>query len=142
RVGSGIPLARRRRGPPARPRPQFLLPPASPGKKAMTLHALRDRPSSELARALAEFDSRFSYPLGPGRSFRISHGEDYPRFFRAMGEAACFVAERQGEVLGTIGCALRRVLSPDGRERDAVYVGDLKVAPPARGGRVLVRLAQ
>ena len=46
--------------------------------------------------ALARFEEQFTYPLGPGRTLRISHGDDYPRFFRAIGDAACFVAERSG----------------------------------------------
>jgi hypothetical protein len=91
---------------------------------------------------LAQFEAQFTYPLGPERFFRISHGDDYPRFFRAMGEAACFVALRQGDVLGTLGASLRRLLAPSGRERDAVYLGDLKIGPAARGGRSLVRLIQ
>jgi hypothetical protein len=107
----------------------------------MNLHRLCGPPSTELAQALARFESQFTYPLGPDRFFRISHGDDYPRFFRAMGEAACFAAERQGSVLGTLGAALRRLLLPDGQERDAVYVADLKISPAARGGKTLVRLA-
>jgi hypothetical protein len=107
----------------------------------MNVHALCAAPPDELARSLTRFEAQFTYPLGPGRSFRIAHGEDYPRFFRAMGEAACFVAERQGEVLGTCGAALRQLLLPAGHERLVIYLGDLKIALAARGGRALVRLA-
>jgi hypothetical protein len=98
----------------------------------MIVRQLCDRPSPELSRALAEFESSFRYPLGPGRFFRISHGDDYPRFFRAMGEAACFIAEHQGRVVGAVGTAVRSLLLPDGTERSVGYVGDLKVAPEAR----------
>src|SRR5262249_11163368 len=49
-------------------------------------------------------------------------------------------AERQGEVLGTLGAALRPLLLPGGRELRSVYLGDLKLAPAARGGRGLGRL--
>ena len=66
----------------------------------MNLHHLSGPPTPELARALATFEEQFTYPLGPDRWFRISHGDDYPRFFRAIGEAACFVAERDGRVVG------------------------------------------
>jgi hypothetical protein len=104
------------------------------------VHRLCGPPSAELARALSAFETQFTYPLGPGRFFRISHGDDYPRFFRAIGEAACFVAEDQGRILGTLGTAVRRLALPDGSERPAVYVGDLKVAPAARGGMTLPRL--
>jgi hypothetical protein len=108
----------------------------------MIVHQLRGPPPVELAEALTVFETQFTYPLGPGRSFRISHGDDYPRFFRAIGEAACFVAERQGRVLGTLGAAVRPLVLPDGSERGVVYLGDLKIAPSARGGRTLPRLAR
>jgi hypothetical protein len=107
----------------------------------MTVYRLCASPSPELARALDRFEEQFRYPLGPGRFFRIVHGEDYPRFFRAMGEGACFVAERDERVLGVIGAALRRLAFPGGEERPVVYLGDLKIDPAARGGRTLPRLA-
>ena len=106
----------------------------------MKVHALREPPPPELAGALAEFETRFTYPLGPGRSFRISHGDDYPRFFRAMGPAVCFVAQKGKRVVGTLAVAIRPILMPDGTERSVAYVGDLKIEPGARGGLVLVRL--
>ena len=106
----------------------------------MTVHQLTAAPEPALAAALARFEELFTYPLGPGRSFRVAHGDDYPRFFRAIGDAACFVAERGGEVLGVLGLAVTRVRAA-GTERDAIYLGDLKVAPTARGGRVLTRMA-
>jgi hypothetical protein len=108
----------------------------------MKVHHLATAPSPELAKSLARFEEQFTYPLGPGRSFRISHGEDYPRFFRAIGEAACFVAERDGEVLGALGLAVTRVRIADGTERPAIYLGDLKAAPAARCGLALMQLAQ
>ena len=107
----------------------------------MNVHAITAAPGPELASALARFEEQFTYPLGSERSFRISHGDDYPRFFRAVGDAACFVAERAGEVLGVLGLAATRVCIGDGTEVPAIYLGDLKVAPAARGGRVLTRLA-
>ncbi len=108
----------------------------------MNVHPLSSHPPAELSQALTSFEAQFTYPLGPGRFFRISHGDDYPRFFRAMGEAACFAAERHGVVLGTLGAALRCLLLPAGQERLAIYLGDLKITPAARGGRTLVRLAR
>lgn len=107
----------------------------------MNVHAIIAAPGPELATALERFEEQFAYPLGPGRSFRISHGTDYPRFFRAVGDAVCFVAERAGEVLGVLCLAATRVRTGDGTEVPAIYLGDLKIAPAARGGRVLTRLA-
>src|SRR5437879_313968 len=101
-----LPLADGRGACTARKRPQLLLPSPAPGMQAMNLHALTTAPSNELAEALAHFEAQFSYPLGPGRSFRISHGNDYAHFFRALGEAVCFVAESEGVVIGTLGAAI------------------------------------
>src|SRR5688500_3897167 len=86
---------------------QLLLQGIAPGGEAMIVHQLHGPPPPELARALAGFESEFTYPLGPDSFFHISHGDDYPRFFRAMGEAACFVAQRRGDgtITGTLGAA-------------------------------------
>jgi len=99
-------------------------------------------PSSAQARALAEFEVPFTYPLGAGRFFRITHGEDYTLFFRVLGEQACFVAEYQDRMVGALGTAVRRLWLPDGSELAAAYLGDLKIAANARGGAVLARLAR
>jgi hypothetical protein len=108
----------------------------------MSVHPLAAALPSELARALERFEAQFRYPLGPGRFFRVDHGADYPRFFRAMGEGLCFVAERDGHVRGVIGAALRRLAVPNGDERPVLYLGDLKIDPSARGGRTLVQLGE
>lgn len=108
----------------------------------MTLHSLRESPGPALARALADFERGFTYPLGPGRWFRISHGEDYPRFFRAMGPATCYVAELDRCVVGALGVAIRPLMLPDGSRRPTAYIGDLKVARGARGAWVFLRMAR
>ena len=105
------------------------------------MQALETVASPRLAGALERFERQFTYPLGPGRSFRISHGDDYVRFFRAMGEARCFVAEREQRVLGVLGAALRPLLFPGGERRAVLYLGDLKVDPAVQGGRMVLRLA-
>ncbi|MCY3623625.1 MAG: N-acetyltransferase [Gammaproteobacteria bacterium] len=107
----------------------------------MKVHALETVASSQLAGALKHFERQFTYPLGSGRSFRISHGDDYVRFFRAMGEARCFVAERDQRVLGVLGAALRPLMFPGGERRTVLYLGDLKVDPATQGGRMVMRLA-
>jgi hypothetical protein len=108
----------------------------------MIVHVLQQQPPRELATALERFEQQFTYPLGPGRRFRILHGADYPRFFRAIGEAGCHVAERDGEVLGTIGAARRYLRSPHGKLPAVVYLGDLKVSHQGRGGGTLTRLSR
>jgi hypothetical protein len=107
----------------------------------MNIRALGPPPDADLALALGRFESRFTYPLGESTAFRISHGEDYARFYRAMGESKVVVAERDGEVLGTLGGAVRQLRTPDGGSVNALYVGDLKVLPGLEAGLVLVRLA-
>ena len=57
---------------------------------------------ADVAHALAGFEAGFRYPLGEGATFCISHGEDYRRFFRAMGESVCIVSERDGFLVALI----------------------------------------
>jgi hypothetical protein len=108
----------------------------------MIVHELRSTPSSKLAQALAVFEEQFHYPLGPERFFRINHGEDYTRFYGAMGEGVCFVAERNGRIQGVVSAALRRLVMPSGEEVAVVYFGDMKTDTAARGGRTLLRLSE
>jgi hypothetical protein len=111
----------------------------------LNVHRLEGPPPIELARALEAFEAEFTYPLGTTQSFHIAHGPDYSRFFRAMGDAACFVAEDRGRVVGTLAGAVRRLRLPDGSERRVIYFGDLKVTAAARHRRVLytvIRAAQ
>ncbi len=108
----------------------------------MKIHLLTEKPPPMMAQALAQFERQFRYPLVDERFFRIHHGEDYSRFFRAMGKGASFVAERGGNILGTIGVARRPLILPNGNMKDVVYIGDAKMAPENRGGKVLWRLLQ
>lgn len=105
----------------------------------MKLHVLHDAPEAWLGSALERFERQFIYPLGAHDSFTISHGARYLPFFQAMGEATVLVAEEAGEVLGTIAFIKRRI-EQAGERRTAHYLCDLKVAPAARGSRVLARL--
>lgn len=106
----------------------------------MIVHCLHGAIPGALAAELAAFEERFRYPLGPGRTFRISHGDDYSQFFRAIGDATVFVAEREGRVVGCLAVALRELLLPSGEVRQVAYLADLKVAPEARRGFALCRL--
>jgi hypothetical protein len=108
----------------------------------MSVLAFHEAPPADLASALAEFERQFNYPLGPGRSFRIEHGADYARFYRAQGEARCFVRVEAGRVLGVLCAALRPLLLPDGEVKRVAYIGDLKVAPEARAGMTLYLLGK
>lgn len=90
--------------------------------------------------ALRAFEAGFTYPLGRSRTFHISHGDDYSRFYRSMGEAVCFVAEEAGGILGTVSAAIRRLILASEEEKVVAYIGDLKLASYARGGLILLRL--
>ena len=111
----------------------------------MNIHRFEDAPPPEVAAALACFERQFTYPLGVGRSFHVSHGEDYPRFFRAIGGTGAgmsFVAASDGgEILGTLGAALRPVQLPGGEVVACAYLGDLKTVPDPRRGRAFAALA-
>ena len=87
---ANVRVERARGNPVARDRPKLLLSGHSYRAKSMNVHALADMPEPNLAYALARFEEQFRYPLGKDQSFRISHGEDYPRFFArsAMGSAS------------------------------------------------------
>ncbi|MGC4017124.1 MAG: GNAT family N-acetyltransferase [Luteolibacter sp.] len=112
----------------------------------MKIHVLTQPAPPALGLALEEFESQFAYPLGPRRSFRISHGLEYLPFFQAIGEASVLVAERDGKVVGTLAFVRRPLeLTSSGmgtERRSAHYLCDLKVAPSARGSIVLSRLLQ
>lgn len=90
----------------------------------------------------AAFERAFNYPFGEGRRFRIDHGAEPLRFFMASGRAVRFTAEEGGAVVGTLTATLRRLRAPSGAERQAAYLGDLKVSEGARGGTTLARLAR
>ncbi len=106
----------------------------------MNVHVLTDAPPPWLADALAAFEAQFQYPLGRDASFSISHGREYVTFFAAMGDATVLVVERDGRVLATFATVLRPVRFPDGSQRPAAYLADLKLCPSARGGLALARI--
>jgi hypothetical protein len=105
------------------------------------VHVLHEAPPPELAAALEAFERQFEYPLGTSSTFHIAHGADYVRFFRAIGEAACFVVQKR-EILGVLSAAVCHLQAPDGSVAPAGYLCDLKLAPAARRSLAICRLAQ
>ncbi len=103
----------------------------------MTLTILDSMATPEMAAALEEFEAQFRYPLGSESWFRISHGDDYTRFFRAIGETRCFVATEGATVTGVISAMICQVRQPHGQLQRGAYISDLKVRPPARGPTLL-----
>lgn len=105
----------------------------------MKIDVLSGQPDPPLAIQLERFESAFRYPLGAGRSFRISHGDDYTRFFRAIGNARSFVAHDDVRILGVVSVALCELFPPGERPITAAYFSDLKVVSPGMGN-VLLKL--
>jgi len=103
------------------------------------IQEIQSHPTAELNAKLETFESQFRYPLGSDSWFRISHGDDYTRFFRAIGDARCFIATSGSEVVGTITSTICRFRQPGGEFRRGGYISDLKVAH-STSGRTLLRL--
>lgn len=108
----------------------------------MRIHDLHESPAPPLSDSLMAFERAFVYPLGPGRTFRIEHDRDYPRFYRAIGDGHCFVSEQDDRVLGVAAIAIRPLQLPDDRHVPVAYIGDVKVAFGPRRGVVLLRTAR
>lgn len=108
----------------------------------MNLHTFRESPPDWLGAALERFEHQFEYPLGADATFRISHGRAYLPFFEAIGTPTLLVAEKAGEVLGTLVRVERWIELNGSRPMKQLvhYLADLKVSPQARGSRVLARL--
>lgn len=92
---------------------------------------------ASLASGLASFERSFIYPLGSAARFRISHGEDYMRFFHAMGSATAVLSERDGGVDGCIVRVKREIIVDGGGRQPVHYLCDLKVREDRRGSAVL-----
>jgi predicted N-acetyltransferase YhbS len=91
----------------------------------------RDNESLLALTRLAPMDGRIA--------LRIDRGPDFFALLRHRGEAAVFVAVRDGDVIACISAALQTVYVGGVPERVA-YVGDLKVHPHHAGTRAVVRL--
>ena len=99
----------------------------------MNLHHFTTGLTREIGLALARFEKEFTYPLGSEARFRISHGEDYLPFFRAMGEPDLTVLEKHGEILGCLARVKRHLVLDGKADLEAHYLCDLKLRPSARG---------
>lgn len=101
------------------------------------VRAMELGPYVEQLRAL---EGGISYPIDDGRDrFVLSHGPAYHPFFSSMGDAHFVLALDGGRVVGCIA-AVRKTVHANGVDVSAVYLGDLKVAPSARGRGVPARL--
>lgn len=105
----------------------------------MKIELFENSAPSRLQEPLQRFEATFRYPLGPGRTFRIDHGQDYMSFYAALGESLCVVAENERRVVGVLSLAVRTLIAPSTRIK-AAYVGDVKIEPTLVGARALPRL--
>jgi hypothetical protein len=88
---------------------------------------------------LARFEAQFRYPLGDGRFFRISHGEDYGAFFRSFGAPRyILVLDDEGEVAAFTAGVRRPIRRRNGSVQEMWYLCDFKIAKPYRGGRTFI----
>lgn len=83
---------------------------------------------------MCEFEGSFRYPLGNSGTFSISHGDDYGRFFRAMGKSKIYLAYYEGQIVGSLAI-VQRPLCLNGHNVSSLYIGDLKIK--RKSGRVL-----
>ncbi|MCY3540709.1 MAG: hypothetical protein OXH31_02200 [Gammaproteobacteria bacterium] len=91
---------------------------------------------------LRDFEYQFWYPLGESREFRIEHPSLYTDFFSSMGDAYCFVALREDEVVGVLSAVIRTLMAPNGKTTQVAYVADVKIAKELQGSTLLYRLAR
>ena len=97
---------------------------------------------AEFSPMLREFERQFWYPLGETKEFRIEHPSLYTDFFSSMGDAYCFVALREDEVVGILSSVIRTLLSPNGKASQVAYVADVKITKDLQGSTLLYRLAR
>lgn len=93
--------------------------------------------------ALRALEGAITYPLDDQglQRFTIDHGQDYEAFFSRRGPARFMIAsDERGELLGTMaGCWHKARLHHE--LFTALYMGDLKLSPAARGQRVVHKMA-
>ena len=80
-------------------------------------------------------------PMAGTIALRIDRDPDFFALLRMRGESVVFVAERGGEIVGSISAALRTVYI-SGVPETAAYIGDMKVHPRFSGSRIALRLIQ
>jgi hypothetical protein len=108
----------------------------------MVIHEIGPQPGTELQRMIREFEATFLAPLGGGRFFRVDYGEDRTAFIRSLGVGKCLAAEKDGKIVGLAEMAIVDLRHPDGIERPAFYIADIKLRPEARGTLTMGRLVQ
>jgi hypothetical protein len=91
---------------------------------------------------MAQFEKEFEYPLGEQQTFTISHGMDYLKFFRRMGQVTCFTARCHSGVSGVLTTVQRRLYIPGKGVTQAVYLCDLKVSTKTQSAPIFFQLVK
>jgi hypothetical protein len=81
------------------------------------------------SKQLATFEQHFKYPLTSELSFQISHGEDYTRFFRAMGSNTSLITQDQNGVITASISVIKRQIVLANQSIPGFYLADLKILP-------------
>ena len=97
---------------------------------------------AEFSPLLQDFERQFWYPLGDSIEFRIEHPHPYTDFYSSMGDAYCFVALREDEVVGALNSVIRTSVAPNGKRAQVAYVADVKITKELQGSTLLYRLAR
>lgn len=109
----------------------------------LTLQILEPNELDPWREALHALEASISYPLDDQghQRFTIDHGADYEGFFSRRGDARFLIAsDDEAGLLGTMaGCWHKAQLGD--RALKALYLGDLKLSPSARGQRLVHKMA-
>lgn len=100
----------------------------------MNFFKLDDKNYSSLSNKMKLFDDVFTYPLGK-EIFKISHGENYFKFFEKLGDLQFSGFEMDGKLAIVAASVLRTI-----RNEKVWYLCALKVHPDFRNKKLTTRL--
>lgn len=107
----------------------------------MNIEILEPEQARDHAGALRALEAGIDYPIADGADqFTIDHGPDYTPFFEELGQARfMIVRDEAGRLVGTLAGVWRQAHEA-AQPRRTLYLGDLKLAPGARGRGVVPRM--
>lgn len=107
----------------------------------MRINCYTDALPREISERLMAFEEQFHYPLGAHDFFRIHHPPPYTQFAQSIGNAACFIATDQDQILAAISVSIRDLLIA-GTIKKSAYIFDLKLHPNNTKPFALLRILQ
>lgn len=81
---------------------------------------------------LSRLEDEMTYPLG-SEFFKISHGNNYLRFFQRLGDVHLYVLLDGKKIAGVACGVIRMVLDRKGQKQKTWYLCDLKIRKEYRG---------